>query len=62
MTSVDKFLMSLWPAIAMAVAYMGWDISPEWYEALVATVSPGLVWAFPNRPSPKTQHGGGGGP
>ncbi len=51
LTSVDKFLMSLLPAVTMAAGYFGWDISVEWYQALVTTVAPALVWLFPNRPT-----------
>ncbi len=60
--SISKFLMALWPALAMAAAYFGWDISPEWYEALVVAISPALVYWVPNKGVPSVQHGGGGGP
>ncbi len=47
-TKINKFLMSLLPAVTMGGAYLGTDISPEWYEATVVSITPLLVWAIPN--------------
>ena len=48
-TSVDKFLLSLLPAVTMGGAYLGFDVSAEWYQAAVTAVAPMLVWLIPNK-------------
>ncbi len=49
LTSVDKFLMSLLPLVAMLGAWLGFDVTPEWWQSVVAAVTPLLVWLFPNK-------------
>lgn len=48
-TNVDKFLMSLLPLVTMAGAWVGFDVTPEWWEATVAAVSPVLVYFVANK-------------
>lgn len=49
LTSVDKFLMSLLPLIVMLGGWLGFDVTPEWWQSVVAAVTPLLVWAMPNK-------------
>ena len=48
-TSVDKFLVSLLPLVTIVGGWVGADVSPEWWNAVVAAVTPVLVFAFPNK-------------
>lgn len=49
LTSIDKFLMSLLPLVTMAGAWIGADVTPEWWTAVVAALTPILVFLFPNK-------------
>lgn len=51
LTSFDKFLVSLLPLVAMLGAYLGFEVTAEWWQAVVAAVTPIFVWIFPNKES-----------
>lgn len=48
-TNIDKFLMSLLPLVTMLGGYLGFDVTPEWWAAVVAALAPILVWVVPNK-------------
>lgn len=48
-TNIDKFLMSLLPLVTMLGGYLGFDVTPEWWTAVVAALAPILVWVIPNK-------------
>lgn len=48
-SSVDKFLISLFPLIGLLGGYLGFEVSPEWWQSVIAAVTPILVWAVPNK-------------
>ena len=48
-TSVDKFLLSLLPLVSIVGTWVGADVTPEWWNAVVAAVAPVLVYLFPNK-------------
>ena len=49
LTSVDKFLLSLLPLVTMLGAWVGFDVTPEWWEAVAGAVSPVLVYLIGNK-------------
>lgn len=49
LTSIDKFLMSLLPLVTMIGTYFGADVTPEWWTAVVAAVTPIGVWWVRNK-------------
>ena len=49
MTSIDKFLLSLLPIVAIIGGYLGFDVTAEWWQAAVAAIAPVLVYFIPNK-------------
>jgi hypothetical protein len=48
-TSVDKFLLSLLPLVTIVGGWLGADVDPEWWNAVVAAAAPVLVYLIPNK-------------
>ena len=48
-TQIDKFLLSLLPFVTILGGYLGFDVTAEWWQAVVAAVAPVFVWLVPNK-------------
>ena len=48
-TQIDKFLLSLLPLVTIMGGYFGFDVTAEWWQAVVAAAAPVLVYFVPNR-------------
>ena len=48
-TSINKFLLSLLPLVTIAGGWLGFDVTAEWWQAVVAAVTPVLVYVIPNK-------------
>ena len=46
-TNFDKFFSSLLPLATILGGYFGFEVTPEWWMALAAVISPIAVFAFP---------------
>ena len=48
-TNVDKFIMSLLPLATVAGGWVGFDVTPEWWEGVAVVASPVLVYFIANK-------------
>ena len=45
LTSLDKALVALLPLVTMLGNFIGFDVTPEWWTAVVAVITPiGVYW------------------
>ena len=49
MQKYNKFLMSLFPLMATLGAWVGFDVTAEWWQAVVTVATPLLVYFAPNK-------------
>lgn len=45
---IRKALLAASPLVVMAGTYLGLDLTPEWWESVIAAVTPIAVWLFAN--------------
>ncbi|MGI9489166.1 MAG: hypothetical protein ACR2RF_25425 [Geminicoccaceae bacterium] len=45
---IRKALLAAFPMVAMAGNYLGFDVTPEWWEGAIVVVTPLLVWWLSN--------------
>lgn len=48
-TSIDKFLLSLLPLVSIVGGWAGFNVTPEWWQSVVAVATPVLVYLIPNK-------------
>ena len=49
LTSIDKFIVSLLPLAVVVGGWLGFNVTPEWWQSVAAAVSPVLVYLIPNK-------------